>query len=59
MIDKELLVLLVCPLCQGKLIYNHELDELLCEADQLAYPIRDAIPIMLVDEARHLKEQES
>lgn len=50
--DKELLAMLVCPLCQGKLKYDRERGELKCHYDGLAYPIRDDIPVMLEEEAR-------
>lgn len=52
--DNRLLDILVCPLCKGKLTFDKPASELICRADQLAYPIRDGIPVMLVDEARHL-----
>ncbi|QJD31117.1 Trm112 family protein [Methylococcus geothermalis] len=52
--DKQLLEILVCPLCKGELIYLREQQELVCLADKLAYPIRDDIPVMLESEARKL-----
>ncbi len=56
--DPKLLEILVCPLCKGPLAYNKEARELICKADRLAFPIRDGIPVMLVDEARRLAETE-
>lgn len=56
--DKKLLDILVCPLCKGPLVYKKERQELICKADRLAYPIRDDIPVMLEDEARHLGADE-
>lgn len=56
--DKELLAMLVCPECQGALTYNHERQELMCRQSGLAYPVRDGIPVMLVEEARHLSVEE-
>lgn len=53
--DKKLLELLVCPKCKGKLEYDKKADELVCKTDQLAYPVRDGIPVMLEEEARSLK----
>lgn len=52
--DADLLAIIVCPDCHGKLEPGaHDgLDELVCQACGLAYPIRDDIPILLVDEAR-------
>jgi uncharacterized protein YbaR (Trm112 family) len=53
-IDPKLLEILVCPLTKGALHYDREKQELVSEKAKLAYPIRDGIPIMLVDEARKL-----
>lgn len=58
MIDKKLLEILACPLCKGKLIYQKQNQELICKVDKLAYPIRDGIPIMLADQARHITADE-
>lgn len=52
--DKKLLAILACPLCKGKLTYDAQKQELICRFDQLAFPIRDEIPVMLVDQARQL-----
>lgn len=56
--DKQLLALLVCPICQGKLVYKKEQNELICRPDGLAFPIRDDIPVMLESEARTLTVDE-
>lgn len=56
--DGKLLELLVCPLCKGKLVYDKGAQELICKLDRLAYPIRDDIPVMLVDDARELPADE-
>ncbi len=53
-IDPRLLEILVCPLTKGPLRYDAAAQELISEQARLAYPIRDGIPIMLVDEARNL-----
>ncbi len=55
-VDPKLLEILVCPLTKGTLRYDREAQELISEQAGLAYPIRDGIPIMLVDEARSLDE---
>lgn len=52
MIDRALLEILVCPQCKGTLQLQRNPDELMCEKDHLAFPIRDGIPVMLIDEAR-------
>ena len=57
-IDPKLLDLLVCPLTKAPLRYDRERNELVSEQAGLAYPIRDGIPIMLVEEARPLDERE-
>jgi uncharacterized protein YbaR (Trm112 family) len=56
--DPKLLEILVCPLCKGPLVHQKEARELICKADRLAFPIRDGIPVMLVEEARRLEETE-
>ena len=53
-LSTNLLELLVCPLTKGPLEYDKENNELISKKAKLAYPIRDGIPIMLVDEARDL-----
>lgn len=54
-VDPKLLEMLVCPLTKGPLTYDRERQELVSERAHLAYPIRDGIPIMLVDEARQIR----
>jgi uncharacterized protein YbaR (Trm112 family) len=53
-IDPKLLEILVCPLTKGPLTYDADRQELISAKAQLAYPIRDGIPIMLPSEARPL-----
>ena len=53
-LDPKLLEILVCPLTKGPLRYDAARRELISDQAQLAYPIREGIPIMLVDEARAL-----
>jgi uncharacterized protein YbaR (Trm112 family) len=55
-VDPKLLELLVCPLTKGRLTYDAEARELISEKARLAYPIRDGIPIMLISEAREIKD---
>jgi hypothetical protein len=55
-IDPKLLEILVCPLTKAPLRYDAARHELISDQAGLAYPIRDGIPIMLVDEARELGE---
>jgi len=57
-IDPRLLEILVCPLTKGPLVYDRARHELVSAQAGLAYPIRDGIPIMLVDEARALDDAE-
>ena len=61
--DKKLLSHLICPLCKGPLVYQpidetHAQAELICRADKLAYPIRNAIPVMIPDQARSVSDEE-
>ena len=56
--DAKLLELLVCPVSKGPLVYMREEQELWCAESQLAYPIKDHIPMMLAEEARTLSDAE-
>lgn len=56
--DKKLLEILACPNCKGKLVYEENTKELVCRFDKIAFPIRNNVPIMLIDEARRLVEKE-
>jgi uncharacterized protein YbaR (Trm112 family) len=56
-VDPRLLEILVCPLTKESLRYDAERQELISEKARLAYPIRDGIPIMLVEEARSLDDE--
>ena len=58
-IDPKLIEILVCPLTKAPLRYDRAAQELISEEAGLAYPIRDGIPIMLVDEARQLRPEET
>jgi uncharacterized protein len=53
-IDPKLLEILVCPLTKAPLRYDAEKQELISDQAKLAYPVRDGIPVMLVDSARPL-----
>ena len=55
-VDPKLLEILVCPVTKGPLQYDAEAQEVISRQAGLAYPIRDGIPIMLPDEARHLDD---
>ncbi len=57
-IDRKLLDILVCPVTKSVLHYNHDKQELVSYAAKVAYPIRDSIPIMLIEEARELDDAE-
>ena len=54
-IDQKLLEILACPKCKGDLIITKENDGLVCNSCKLLYPIRDDIPIMLIDEAINIE----
>ncbi len=56
-VDPKLLEILVCPLTKGPLDYDSGRNELISKQANLAYPIRDGIPIMLVEEARPLDDE--
>ncbi len=50
-IDKELLDILACPKCKGDIRLTEKGDGLICDKCKLIYPIKDDIPVMLIDEA--------
>jgi uncharacterized protein len=50
-LPQTLLAILVCPKCKGELEYREQEGVLICHNDRLRYPVRDDIPIMLIDEA--------
>ncbi len=52
--DRKMLEALVCPVTRGTLKYDAEKQELVSKSAGLAFPIRDGIPVMLVDEAREI-----
>lgn len=54
MISQELLDILACPKCKGDIHLNQNQDGLICDACRLMYPIKDDIPVMLIDEAIRL-----
>ena len=51
MLDKELLEILACPKCKGELEYKSKEDKLICHHCRLIYPVKEDIPVMLIDEA--------
>lgn len=57
-VDPKLLEVLVCPQTRTPLRYDRQRQELVSESARLAYPVRDGVPIMLIDEARELGADE-
>jgi uncharacterized protein YbaR (Trm112 family) len=55
-IPEKLLEILVCPKCKGELVHRTEKPSLDCISCRLSYPIREDIPVMLVDEAERLDQ---
>ncbi len=53
-LSPQLLSILVCPKCKGELEYREGESTLVCKSCRLRYPVRDDIPIMLIDEAKPL-----
>lgn len=56
MIKKELLDILACPKCKGPVESDEQQSSLICRNCRLVYPVKDDIPIMLIDEATSLEE---
>ena len=54
--NPKLLEALVCPLTRSTLVYDREAQELISKAAGLAFPIRNGIPVMLIDEARTIED---
>lgn len=55
-VDPRLLEVLVCPVTRSRLTYDRERGELVSASAKLAFPIREGVPIMLVEEARSLED---
>ena len=55
-IDRKLLEILVCPITKTPLVFNKATNELISNSAGLAFPIRNGVPILLVDEARQLDD---
>jgi uncharacterized protein YbaR (Trm112 family) len=58
LVDNKLLDILACPICKGPLQWHRDVQQLVCRADRLAFPVRDGIPVMLEDEARKLSSDD-
>ena len=50
-LSRQLLEILACPKCKGEISVDESHQQIVCHACQLAFPIRDDIPVMLIDEA--------
>ena len=57
-LSKELLEILACPKCKGDIFLSRTGDGLICKACRLVYPIREDIPVMLIDEALTYQEED-
>ena len=57
MIDPDLLAILICPVTRTALVYDEAAQELVSHAAGVAYPVRDGVPVMLIEEARLLTHQ--
>ena len=56
-LSKELLEILACPKCKGDIFLNRAGDGLICKTCRFVYPIREDIPVMLIDEALPYQEE--
>lgn len=54
---KKLLSILACPSCKGPLIYNSRQKELICVKEQLAFPVRNGVPVLLTADARNIDDR--
>jgi len=55
-LSKELLDIIACPKCKGKIYLNEKEDGLICENCRLLFEVRDGIPVMLIDEAKKIQD---
>ena len=58
-LDKALLELVVCPITKSKLLYNIKSNELISEKAGLAFPIINGVPVLIIEEARSIKSENS
>lgn len=58
-LDQKLLDILACPQCKGNLDITEKKDGLICSNCQLLYPIKDGIPVMLIEEAENISAKNS
>jgi len=56
--DKKQIEMVVCPECNAKLRYEKSTQQLLCDNCKIAFPVKDGIPVMLIEEATKLEQQE-
>lgn len=54
----NMLAILACPSCKGKLVWNNDKSELICRGEQLAYPVKEGIPALLASAARDVSKEE-
>jgi len=55
--NSKILDVIACPICKGKLHYDKTAQELICNFDKVAYPIKNGVPIMIVDQAKKLQQR--
>lgn len=54
--NKQLLDILACPQCKGKIRYDEKFEGLVCDPCKLVYEIKDDIPVLLIEEAKKISE---
>jgi uncharacterized protein YbaR (Trm112 family) len=53
-LNKQLLEILICPQCRGKIRFDEQLNGIICDQCKLLYEIKDDIPVLLVEEAKKI-----
>ncbi|MBN1365578.1 MAG: Trm112 family protein [Syntrophaceae bacterium] len=53
-LNKNLLEILICPQCRGKIRYDEKLNGIICDRCKLFYEVKNNVPVMLVDEAKKI-----
>jgi len=53
-LNKQLLEILICPQCRGKVRFDENMNGIICDQCKLLYEVKDEIPVMLVEEAKKI-----
>jgi uncharacterized protein len=57
-LDLKILDVIACPICKGKLQYDKNAQVLICKFNKIAFPVKDGVPIMLVHQAKPIRQDD-